>query len=241
MAKNYSSRLNTENLIPTIILIIFLCIGFIPNLEAVDKIAPQWLGMSFINLISLFYISYNYKKYESILNINIRSRISLIYLLFIIWGSASYFYAINSTEVLVNIARQANVFLMFINMSILLYSIRSKSILFSYFILIILSIETYAVLDQATDMIKNSGSIQSGNLKGVTANRNITAFSIAIKIPFILFIIYQSKKVLINLLCGLLVFSSILGLSMIQSRASFIAVGLIFVSFIVVLMTSLAS
>ena len=232
MAKNYSSRLNTENLIPTIILIIFLCIGFIPNLEAVDKIAPQWLGMSFINLISLFYISYNYKKYESILNINIRSRISVIYLLFIIWGSASYFYAINSTEVLVNVARQVNVFLMFINMSILLFSIRSKAILFSYFILIILAIETYAVLEQATDMIKNFGSIQSGNLKGVTANRNITAFSIAIKIPFILFIVYKSKSFLINLFCGLLVFSSILGLTMIQSRASFIAVGLIFISFI---------
>ena len=232
MAKNYSSRLNTENLAPTIILIIFLCIGFIPNLEAVDKIAPQWLGMSFINLISLFYISYNYKKYESILNINIRSRISLIYLLFIIWASASYFYAINPTEVLVNIARQVNIFLMFINMSILIYSIRSKAILFSYFILIILSIETYAVLEQATDMIKNSGSISSGALKGVTANRNITAFSIAIKIPFILFIVYQSKSFLINLFCGLLIFLSILGLSMIQSRASFIAVGLIFISFI---------
>ena len=27
-------------------------------------------------------------------------------------------------------------------------------------------------------MIKNSGSIQSGNLKGVTANRNITAFQL---------------------------------------------------------------
>ena len=171
----------------------------------------------------------------------VSTMVMFFYLLFILWASASYFYAINSTEVLVNVARQVNVFLMFINMSILLFSIRSKAILFSYFILIILSIETYAVLDQATDMIKNTGSIQSGNLKGVTANRNITAFSIAIKIPFILFIVYQSKRVLIKLFCGLLVFSSILGLSMIQSRASFIAVGLIFVSFIVVLITSLAS
>ena len=78
------NTLDTSNLIPSIFIVGFLCVGFIPNWEAVDKIAPQWLGMSFINLISLFYISYNYKKYESILNINIRSRISLIYLLFII-------------------------------------------------------------------------------------------------------------------------------------------------------------
>ncbi len=232
MAKNYSSTIDTGNFIPIFILIVFLCIGFIPNLEAVDKIAPQWLAMSFINLISLIYISFNYKKFGSILNYNLKTPISIFYLLFILWASASYFYAINSTEVLVNIARQANIFLMFVNMGILIYRIRSKAILISYFILIILSIETYAVLDQATEMIKNFGSIQSGSLKGVTANRNITAFSIAIKIPFILFIIYHSKKGFINVFSGLLIFLSILALSMIQSRAAFLAVGFIFFSFI---------
>ena len=35
-------------------------------------------------------------------------------------------------------------------------------------------------------MIDNFGVITSGNLKGVTANRNIAAFSIALKIPFVL-------------------------------------------------------
>ena len=144
MAKNYSSTIDTSNFIPIIIIIIFLCIGFIPNLEAVDKIAPQWLSMSIINLISLSYISINYKKFGNTLNYNLRTPISIIYLLFVLWGGASYFYAINSTEVLVNIARQVNIFLMFINMSILIYKIRYKSIFISYVILIILSFETYA-------------------------------------------------------------------------------------------------
>ena len=31
----------------------------------------------------------------------------------------------------------------------------------------------------------NAGGIKPGQLKGVTANRNITAFSIAIKIPYV--------------------------------------------------------
>ena len=233
MAKNYSSTVDTSNFISIIIIILFLCIGFIPNLEAVDKIAPQWLSMSIINLISLSYISINYKKFGNTLNYNLRTPISIIYLLFILWGGASYFYAINSTEVLVNIARQVNIFLMFVNMSILLYKIKSKAIFISYFILIILSIEVYAVLDQATEMIKNFGAISSGSLKGVTANRNITAFSIAIKIPFILFIIYQSKRFIVNLFGGGLIFLSFLALSMIQSRAAFLAIGLLFFSFII--------
>ena len=75
------------------------------------------------------------------------------------------------------------------------HKVKSKSILISSFILIILSVEIYAVINQAMQMIESVGYISSGNLKGVTANRNITAFSIAIKIPFcfIFNFIYQKK------------------------------------------------
>ena len=43
-------------------------------------------------------------------------------------------------------------------------------------------------------MINTSGKIVGGQLKGVTANRNITAFSIAIKIPIMLYLIHGNKK-----------------------------------------------
>ena len=43
-------------------------------------------------------------------------------------------------------------------------------------------------------MLNNSGGINSGNIKGVTANRNIAAFSIALKIPFVLGWIIKSNK-----------------------------------------------
>ena len=79
---------------------------------------------------------------------------------------------------------------MFLFMSVFFHKVKSKSILISSFILIILSVETYAVINQAMQMIESVGYISSGNLKGVTANRNITAFSIAIKIPFALYLIY---------------------------------------------------
>ena len=164
-----------------------------PNWEAVDKIAPQWLVMSFLNSISSLYVGFYLKSFGLSLNVSLRTWVSVIYISFILWASTSYFYAINSTEVLVNIARQINVFLMFLFMSVFFHKVKSKSILISYFILIILSIEIYEVLNQAMEMIDSTGVISSGSLKGVTANRNITAFSIAIKIPFALYLIYIAE------------------------------------------------
>ena len=70
-------------------------------------------------------------------------------------------------------------------MAILLFKLKNKARFISWVISIILSVEVYAVLSQALEMINSTGVISSGTLKGVTANRNITAFSIAIKIPFV--------------------------------------------------------
>ena len=82
---------------------------------------------------------------------------------------------------------------MFLHLGILLYNIKDKNRLLSYAIMIILGIEVYAVLDQAMEMYK-SGLINPVQLKGVTANRNITAFSIAIKLPYVMYLIIKSQK-----------------------------------------------
>ena len=137
-----------------------------------------------------------------------------------------YFYAINPTEVLVNIVRHFNTLFMFLNLGILIYNIKNKNRLLSLAIMSILTIEVYAVLAQALDMF-NDGAINPGQLKGVTANRNITAFSIAIKIPYVLYLIISNQKLWTKISYSCLVLLSLFSLSMIQSRASFVASGLI--------------
>merc|ERR1711865_1120756 len=106
-------------------------------------------------------------------------------------------------------------------MAILLYNMKSRRTFVCWGIIIISGIEIYYVLYEAIEMINTTGFISPGNLKGVTANRNITAFSLAIKIPFILYLInFLSKKSLKIALIGL-IFLILVGLSMIQSRAAF--------------------
>ena len=43
----------------TLLTTLYLCVGFIPNLGAVDKIAPQWLAMGLLNVIASTYIFKN--------------------------------------------------------------------------------------------------------------------------------------------------------------------------------------
>ena len=231
MAKKQTPNFDTFQLFSPILLVLYLCLGFVPNLEAVDKIAPQWLAMTGLNLASLLTFFFYREKLSKAISPVLSSLLSLTYISFIAWAGLSYFYAINPTEVLVNITRQVNVLLMFLAMGILLYQMKQKRAFVSWALTLILGVEIYAVLAEALEMVNTSGFISSGTLKGVTANRNITAFSLAIKLPFVLYLIHTLKKGSLKIVLSSLVFLTLLGLSMIQSRASFIATGLILVSY----------
>ena len=228
MAKSAPKQKTPEtiNFIPSLFIIGFLVVGFVPNIEAVDKIAPQWLYLSILNLFCGIFLFYKRKRFEEQFLAVLSSFISLFYIGFVVWAALSYFYAINPTEVLVNIVRHFNTLFMFLHLGILLYNIRDKNRLLSLAIMAILSIEVYAVLEQALEMYK-AGGINGGQLKGVTANRNITAFSIAIKIPYVLYLILRAPKLWVRIAYALLVMMSLFSLSMIQSRASFVAAALI--------------
>ena len=232
MARKTSSNFDSSNILNPLFLILYLCIGFIPNWQAVDKIAPQWLIMSALNLISLFYFIYNRNSLNKAIGFNLNSKLTLTYIGFILWAFGSLVYAINSTEVLVNLSRQLNVFLMFFSMVVFCYGLKNKMVFLSWVISIILAFEIYAVLDQAIELFNTTGRIIGGQLKGITANRNVTAFSLAIKIPFVLYLLHVIKKTWKKLCLGTMITLGLISLSMIQSRASFVALGLIVFAYI---------
>ena len=65
---------------------LYLCLGFIPNLGAVDKIAPQWLAMAILNVISSIYIFKKRKLLSEGISIHLNSWIIGFYGVFIIWA-----------------------------------------------------------------------------------------------------------------------------------------------------------
>jgi len=153
MPKNTSQNINTSNFVPSFLLIAYLCLGFVPNWQAVDKIAPQWLLMSILNTLSILIILFNKNSYAQRITQTLSTYLSYTYIGFIVWAACSYFYAINPTEVLVNISRQVNVLMMYLVMGFFVYHLKSKRTFLSFIITVILSIEIYAVLNEALQMI----------------------------------------------------------------------------------------
>ena len=189
--------------------------------------------MSFINITSLIFFYKNRVSLTSPITSVLKAKLSLVYMGFILWGLGSIFYAINSTEVIVNISRQLNVLVMYLSMSICVYNLKDNFRFISWIITIILGFELYAVLNEALEMINSKGVIVSDILKGVTANRNITAFSIAIKLPFLLYLTYLTKKYWTKLILTSIITLGLICLSMIQSRASFVAIGFLALAFVI--------
>ena len=87
---------------------------------------------------------------------------------------------------------------MYLHLGIFIQLFKNKISLLCWTFAIILSIEVYSLLLQAYEMYQTPAGIIPGILKGVTANRNIAAFSMAIKIPFILFLVNYSKNKTFN-------------------------------------------
>ena len=80
MPKQSLQNFSSLNLISYIFLVSYLCIGFIPNLEAVDKIAPQWLVMSLLNLMSLIFFYKNRTSFSIPITSVFKAKLSLIYI-----------------------------------------------------------------------------------------------------------------------------------------------------------------
>ena len=109
MAKSVPTTiaLDTSNFVSSLFIIAFLCVGFIPNLEAVDKIAPQWLYLSILNFLCAIFLYSKRKNFQKGFEAILTSAMSWSYIGFVLWAGMSYFYAINPIEVIVNIVQYA--------------------------------------------------------------------------------------------------------------------------------------
>ena len=206
-----------------ILLIIFLCIGYIPRLGAVDNIGPQWLALSIANLIcGLFFFSN--AKYKT-LYIPFSNSV-LLFLGFILWSGFSLFYAVNFNEALIKLSRWGNLFFLLVNLTLLVKHIGNWKVIISFLITIGLSWEVYKSMSGYFDVtsITNYDFSKAGFLKGVTGNKNVTAASIAFKIPFVLFLLQTSKKAIVKILLFSLLGLSLFNLVLLSSRAVYISV-----------------
>lgn len=222
-----------------ILLALYIVTGTLSNFGAIDILAPQWIYLGLINLISCFffifnpsYLSDSYKKIFTSVYI-------YVYIFYIIWNALSYFYAINPTETLINLPRLTNTFFAIFFCFLLINSLPNKFYYISRLFLAFLVLELFAYYNHFFEVLELS-DFKIQRVKGFAGNKNITAASIAFKVPFLLYLLNTSKKRYFTGLVFFVLSISILSISLIEARSAILSSILVIITFIVFLALKIA-
>ena len=216
-----------------ILLVLYIITGSLTNLKAIDILAPQWIYLGSVNILScLYFLFYNRLNVQLGLSMLLKSLFFYVYLFYFIWSGLSYFYAINPTETLLNIPRLGNTFFAIIFCFLLLNSIENKVLVISRIFIGFLCFELFAFYSDLLDQL-NSNLFNAINLKGVAGNKNITAASIAFKIPFVLYSIVTVNKRLLKFLLSSLLLLALFSISILYARSAILSSFIVFIIFLI--------
>ena len=216
-----------------ILLVLYIITGSLTNFKAIDILAPQWIYLGSVNILScLYFLFYNRLNVQLGLSMLLKSLFFYVYLFYFIWSGLSYFYAINPTETLLNIPRLGNTFFAIIFCFLLLNSIDNKVVVISRIFIGFLCFELFAFYSDLLDQL-NSNLFNAINLKGVAGNKNITAASIAFKIPFVLYSIVTVNKRLLKFLLSSLLLLALFSISILYARSAILSSFIVFIIFLI--------
>ena len=218
-----------KSILYIIFLILILCTEFITNYGAVDKIGPQWLYLSIINIII---ITYNlFKNKTGFSDLVFKSKISKAYLRFILFCLISIFFAVNQIESLNYFSRILLIFITYLNLQWCIKFTSENQIL--WILTIIFCIEGLTIFNQFTDLFEFGVDFgRNPKLIGVASNINIAGFSIALLLPYALLMqkkLDRFKKIFLSCLISLSIFSGFLT----GSRGTILSITIIYIVFLI--------
>jgi len=200
----------------------YISIEFIRFGGSIDFNQFLFYYLSIVNAVVCIYILLNIGEYKAKFKLLFSNIFIYMYGGFVIWGLLSYFYAINTSEVLIKSATWISSFLVFFNIFILFKKEDFKKVAFILSALLVL--EVYSSFSMYWEIIKYLPYDFSNNslLRGVTGNRNLTALIFCLKIPFVVYIIKSSKNKYLKLVFYSILIWVIYTLLLLGSRSSYV-------------------
>jgi O-antigen ligase len=188
-----------DNILATLFYVYYMLVHLMPPFWGADGMGIHWLYVSAMDLLVVVYLLLNRAKYKEGIAGIFKNRFIVVYLLYFIWAIGSYFYAINRIEALVCLSRLVSTFVLFISLSVFLYK-KDLHIELKRFSLIITVLAILDFIVMVVVFFMFFGKIPYDrvilNLCGMSyGNKNITAASMLVNVPFIIYYINQSKKI----------------------------------------------
>lgn len=206
-----------------VLIILYLLTGSLPNFGAIDILAPQWIYFGTVNIISCLYILFfSSGTYTNSFLRLFSSFYIYIYIFYFLWNGLSYFYAVNPVETLINFPRIGNTFFAILFCYLFISKISNKhNFIYSIFFLFFLA-EMISYYYDLSEVYPNEG-LRVIAIKGFAGNKNITAASIAFKIPFAIYLYLNSNRLFLRIISFITLIAGILAVSLIEARAAILS------------------
>jgi O-antigen ligase len=218
-----------SSFIAILVSVLYLAVYFIPDMGGSDVMGAQWLYSSSISLGIVAFIALRYKVYEEAISHVLSFKFTWVFSLLVFWAIGSYVYAINPTETLVTLARLITTYFVFLNLSILYYN-QDRTFLFTG---IAYCITAYLFFDSIYVLKTFSANLRTMNLDAAIlglnkyhGNKNVTAASLLILIPFAMYVIMSAKW--LGKIAGIITLCmGVFGLFLMNTRSTYVGFALI--------------
>lgn len=212
---------------------LYLFIGFIPNMGAVDYDAPEWLYLSLLNAVVLIFIANNKAVFNAFaFHKNIKIFFGL-FLGFFAFGCLSIFNAVSVDESLVHLSRLANVIVALYCLFLIVR--QNPMFFFNLLCKAAIIITAYFSWKAIQYFIGNYSSQRThGFLKLFPHNYgsiNIYAAYLAVQFPFVIYGFIYFKKIW-KYVSGVVVFMVVLALFFAAARTALLSSSIILFIFI---------
>ena len=211
-----------------IFLILYLITGSLSNFGAIDILAPQWIYLGCINILVCSYILFfGSNEFNGSMGKLFSTVYIYLYIFYFIWNGFSYFYAVNPVETLINLPRVGNTFFAVLFSYLLSSTITNRTnFIYSIFFLFLLA-ELISYYYDLSEVYPEQG-LRVIAIKGFAGNKNITAASIAFKIPFAIYIFFNSKKLVFKIISFIIWTAGVFAIFLIEARAAILSTILVF-------------
>jgi len=212
-------------------LIFLSLIPLLPEFYVIDIQSNQFFYLSITQSLIFLYLII-YRNPEKIIY-KVQNQGSIIFsILFLLICLISLLYANFKVPALIEIFWYSTLFITLFNTCILILLNDNYKIVI-YILTSLLFIEVVYLLKIFFQYFSfESGLQRIRELQGLSANQNINAFSICIKIPLLFYFIVKSKTLFKKVLFSIFLFASSFSILIIASRGAILALLIILISFI---------
>lgn len=209
---------------------LFLSVGFLGYYGSVDKVSVQWLYLPFVSILSIFYVDSKY-KFNTLPFF--KSPYIIAFIAVIFFGILSFFNSNNISETIIVLSRWIILFGVFYSLFSIFTYLKPTLYLLSLALSIVLLLELLYSLSTLLDILKivNFNQDYAILLKGVTGNKNITSAIFAVKLPFVYYLLYNSKSLMLKIFSFILICLTFFTLYFLSTRG--ILLGLLICSLII--------